>query len=71
LGDEAHDPSRPPANRKEDTMSDTYTVIAKFTTSESSDEHLDDAKAIKAEVTSWLESLKASVECVSADKEEQ
>lgn len=50
-------------------MTQTYTVIATFTVTESSDEHLQSSQAIQEEFESWLEGLKATVEAVTVREE--
>ena len=47
----------------------TYTATVTFTVTEGSDDHLHDTQAIKDEITSWLESLKADVENVAVKEQ--
>ena len=43
----------------------TFTVTVRFTTPLDSDDHLRDEQAIRDEVQSWLESLRATVHGVT------
>ncbi len=45
----------------------TYIAAVTFTVQDYSDEHLQDIPAIKAEVTTWLESLDATVHAVTVE----
>lgn len=45
-----------------------YTVIATFVVHEHTDEHLQTEQAIKDEITSWLESLRATVQKIEVTR---
>jgi hypothetical protein len=49
----------------------TYTVTLRFTVAADTDEHLRNARAVRAELKSWLESLRATVRHVTVRKEER
>jgi hypothetical protein len=49
----------------------TYTATVTFTVDADADAHLQSEQAIRDEITSWLEGLKAEVEAVTIHQEER
>jgi hypothetical protein len=49
----------------------TYTATVTFTVTEDTDEHLQNEQAIKDEITSWLEDLKADVKDVTVKEKKR
>ena len=46
-----------------------YTLTVTFSTDEDTDEHLQTPQEVEDEITSWLESLKATVQAVTVHVE--
>ncbi len=53
-----------------DTDGKTYTVTVTFTVRPDTDEHLQDERAIRDEVESWIASLDADVHSVAVQRKE-
>jgi len=49
----------------------TYTVTVTFTVNDRTDEHLQNKRAIRGEVQSWLESLNATVHNINVTAEKE